>query len=293
MKPEYELISELNQKSFVAKTISRENRPLLSQAWHYHPEIEVCLTLKSRGRRFVGNQIADYYENDLVMFGSNLPHGFTTEMKSKQLVVQMQPEFLGESFLGTPEMKNIKKLFNHSNSGLEFFGHTKEKASKIIKKMLRKDGMKQLLYLLELLNILSESKDRKEICPKEYSLNLNISELGRIKQVYDYIIENFREKVNVKDVADLINISEPAFFKFIKKHTSKTYTQIINEFRINHASRLIMNTDKNIAQISFESGFNNISYFNRKFKQIMNQTPLEFKNKYQASTINIESELNH
>ncbi|MEL7118219.1 MAG: AraC family transcriptional regulator, partial [Bacteroidota bacterium] len=128
MKPEYEKIIEPAERSFNAKIVNRESRPLLSQAWHFHPEIEICYTMKSSGRRFVGNQISDYKENDLVMFGSNLPHGFTTDVYCSQVVIQMTYDFLGEIFLGRPELRSIKQLFEDAKQGLEFEKETKQKA---------------------------------------------------------------------------------------------------------------------------------------------------------------------
>lgn len=286
MKPEYEKIVDSPSRSFTARTINRKNRPLLSQAWHYHPEIEICYTSKSTGRRFVGNQISEYEEGDLVLLGSNLPHGFTTDFYCSQVVIQMTHDFMGQMFINKPELSTIKKLFTHAKQGLEFKGNTNKKAKKIIKKLVKSGGgMSQLLYLLELLQILSESKDVKEICSKEYALDLNENQLGRIKIVYDHIMENFKQEVRIKEIADKLNISEAAFYKFIKKQTKKTYTQIINEFRINHASKLLMDAEKPISQICFESGYNNISYFNRKFKEIMNQTPHEFKNSYMSENL--------
>ncbi len=280
MRPEYEVIAEPAERSFTAKIVARKNRPLLSQAWHFHPELEICYTLKSSGRRFVGNQISDYHKDDLVMFGSNLPHGFTTEMSSSQVVVQMTADFLGDGFMSKPELHAVKNLFTKAKRGLEFSEQTKHKTKKILKKLLRKKGMTQLLYLLELLHLLAEAENVKEICTEEYALDLNVDQLGRIKIVYDHVMENFKQEVSIKAIADKLNISEPAFYKFIKKQTKKTYTQIINEFRINHASKLLMTTDLNITQICYDSGYNNISYFNRKFKEIMAQTPQNFKSKY-------------
>ena len=281
MKPEYEKIVEPPARSFTAKIVNRKSRPLLSQAWHFHPEIEICFTRKSMGRRFVGNQISDYEENDLVMFGSNLPHGFTTDMYCSQVVIQMTQDFMGQMFIDKPELSSVKKLFTHAKQGLEFKGYIKKKAQKIIKKLLKSGGgMSQLLHLLELLQVLAETKEVKEICSKEYALDLNETQLGRIKIVYGHIMENFKEEVSIKEIADKLNISEAAFYKFIKKQTKKNYTQIINEFRINHASKLLMTSEKPISQICFESGYNNVSYFNRKFKEIMNQTPHDFKNNY-------------
>lgn len=285
MKPEYEKIIERPERSFTAKVVNRDSRPLLSQAWHFHPEIEICYTLKSNGRRFVGNQIADYQEKDMVMFGSNLPHGFTTEVYSSQVVIQMTHDFLGQIFINSPELRPIKKLFAHAKRGLEFNSRTKKKAAKIIEKLLQKEGSARLLLLLELLQLFAESKDVNEICSEEYALDFEVEQFGRIKIVYDHIMDNFKEEVIIKEVADKLNISEAAFYKFIKKQTKKTYTQIINEFRINHASKLLMISDKTIAQICFESGYNNLSYFNRKFKKIMRQTPHEFRSNYLSRKI--------
>ena len=281
MKPEYEKIIDPPERSFTAKIVNRKSRPLLSQAWHFHPEIEICYTLKSSGRRFVGNKISEYGKTDLVMFGSNLPHGFTTDMYCSQVVIQMTQDFLGEVFMGRPELHSIKSLFTRAGRGLEFRDHTKRKAQKIIKKLLKHSGMYKLLYLLELLQVLAEASDVEEICSEEYALDFNEDQLGRIKIVYDHIMENFKKEVKIKEIADKLNISEAAFYKFIRKQTQKTYTQIINEFRTNYASKLLMTSDRTISQICFESGYNNVSYFNRKFKEIMQQTPQAFRSNYQ------------
>ena len=150
--------------------------------------------------------------------------------------------------------------------------------------------MYQLLCLLELLQLLAETRHVKGICSEEYALDFNENQLGRIKIVYEHIMENFAKDVSIKEIADKLNISEAAFYKFIKKHTKKTYTQIINEFRINYASKLLMTSDKTISEICFESGYNNVSYFNRKFKEIMQQTPHAFKSRYMdvGLTLNVE-----
>ncbi len=280
MKPEFEKIQEKPGRSFTAKIVERESRPLLSQAWHFHPEIEICYTSQSNGRRFVGNQISDYQENDLVMFGSNLPHGYTTDVYSSQIVIQMNIDFLGMTFINSPELRAIKGLFDQAKHGLEFNGVSKRKAVKLIEKLLKSEGIQQLLCLLKLLQVLAEAKGVIRICSEEYALGFNVAQLGRIKIVYDHIMDNFRKDVRIKEISDKLNISEAAFYKFIKKHTKKTYTQIINEFRINYASKLLMNTDKTIAQVCFESGYNNLSYFNRKFKAIMQETPHSFRAHY-------------
>lgn len=280
MKPEYEIISEQPERSFTAKIVERASRPLLSQAWHYHPEIEICFTRASRGKRFVGNQISDYEEGDLVLFGSNLPHGFTTDMRCEQVVIQMAGDFLGTTFLQKPELRSIKKLFQRAQRGLAFGESVHHGSKRIIRRIMNSEGFSQMIHLFELLNLLATTKDVHPICQEEYSLDLDATHLNRVKKVYDYIVVNYQKEVSVKEVAAQISLTESAFFKFIKKHTKKTFTEILNEFRINHASKLLMTTDMTIGEVCYECGYNNISYFNRKFKEILGSTPSEFKRKH-------------
>ena len=237
--------------------------------------------MQSHGKRFVGNQISDYSQEDLVMFGPNLPHGFTTEVPCEQVVIQMTEDFWDRSLLDKPELKNVKALFHYAKRGLFFGRKTQGKAKQIIHKMMDSTGFLQMIGLFELMHCLAESEDIKPICSEEYSFSLDATHLDRLKMVYDYIISNYQQEMRIKEVADNINLTEAAFFKFIKKHTQKTFTEIVNEIRINQASKLLMMTEMSITDICFECGYNNISYFNRKFKSIIGKSPREFRQEYQ------------
>jgi AraC-like DNA-binding protein len=280
VKPEFEKIIKIPQKSFIAKKVIRESRPLLTQAWHFHPEIEICFTIKSEGKRFVGNNISEYVEGDLVMIGSNIPHGFTTFNHCEQVVIQLNQNFLGKEFLKKPESKRVNDLFERSRMGLQFSGNAKLKAQKQIKSILKKEGFDKLLHLLKLLSLLSNTDDFEVICTKAYSNTLNLDQLGRIKRIFDFIENNFKKDISITHAANLINLTESAFYKFIKRHTKKKFTQIINEYRVNHASKMLINTEFTVSEICYESGFNNLSYFNRKFKNIIGSTPSDFRIKF-------------
>ncbi len=283
MKPEYEKIQEPSERSFTAKVVARKSRPLLRQAWHFHPEIEICFTRESFGKRFVGNQISDYEQGDLVMFGSNLPHGFTTDKKCTQVVIQMDEHFLGNDFLEKPELRKVRSLFQFARRGLSFGAHTKQQAQKVINKIMKNQGFLQMIHLFKLLNLLAEAKDVTPICSKEYSLDLDATHLKRLKAVYEYILLNYQAELSIAAAANHINMTEAAFYKFIKKHTKKTFTEITNEFRINLATKYLMTTDMSVSEICFECGYNNISYFNRRFKDVVGQTPGVFKRNYRSS----------
>lgn len=280
MKPELEKIVEGYESSFVAKTVKRANRPLLTQAWHYHPEIEICYTRKSSGQRFVGNKIAPYEIGDLVMLGSFLPHGFTTSQESDQIVIQFNEHFMGKTFLEKPEMRKILELIHRAKMGIQFHGKTQKKAAQKIIGILNKQGSIKLIKLLQLLSILAISDEYEIICSKNYSTTLNMDQLSRVKTIFEFIENNYRTDISIPEVARSLNLSESAFYKFIRKHTKKKFTQIVNEYRINHATKLLIETELTISQICYQCGYNNLSYFNRKFREITEIRPHEFRAKY-------------
>lgn len=276
MKPEFEKIQNPPLRSFLAKIVKRPKRPTLREAWHFHPELEICLTLKSEGKRFVGNNISDYQPDDLVMFGSNLPHGFITEKSSAQVVIQMERDFLGRDFLDKPETAVIKDLFKRSARGISFTGETRKVAKQKIRQLFKAEGFPQILQLLDLLNYLGNTKEYEYIVNEGFRSDTKMVEYERIRIVYDYILQNYKEGVSLDEAARLINMTKSSFCKFLKKHAKKTFSEIVNEIRIAHACDLMIQTDKKITTVAFECGYNDVSYFSRTFRKIMQTSPKEF-----------------
>jgi len=282
MKPEFEVINSGPRESFIAKHVVRKNRPILAKAWHYHPEIEICYTSKSHGTRYVGNNISNYSEGDLVMLGSYLPHGFTTSNHTDQIVIQFNASFLGGTFLNLHELKKVNELIGLSNMGLVFSEKTKRKALKQINKILKSKGVKKLFNLIHLLDVLAKG-DKETICSKSYSLNINKQKLNRVQRIFNYIEVNYQNPIDIQDVCKEVNLTESAFYKFIKRHTNKKFTQLLNEYRIEHACKLLVSHNKlSIAEVCYKSGYNNLSYFNRKFKEIMMRTPQQFVKEHKS-----------
>ena len=288
MKPELEQISKNSTQSFAIKIVKRDNRPLLTKAWHYHPEIEICYTLKSTGRRYVGNNISDYQEKDLVLLGPNLPHGFTTLHKCEQFVIQFKNDFLGEEFLQKAEIKKINDLLKRSKRGLAYNGSQLEEIDIKIRNVCdsQKSEFSRLLNLLELLNFLSDSQDLQPICTEKYSTHLSPSKLNGIKTILNFIENNFQKNITIHDACEMVNLTESAFYKFIKRHTNKKFTAILNEYRLDHASKLLISSNLPISDISYQSGFSNLSHFNRTFKSYYAVTPRQMRKEYERKANN-------
>jgi transcriptional regulator GlxA family with amidase domain len=106
---------------------------------------------------------------------------------------------------------------------------------------------------------------------------LSKTDLDRINRIYAYVIANYTQEVHLDEVAHLANMTETAFCRYFKKVTNKTFVSLVTEFRIKHACQLLRTSNKSMAEICFESGFGNISHFNKQFKHYMNETPLQYR----------------
>lgn len=248
--------------------------------WHFHPEYEIVYISSGKGKRHIGNHISYYEDGDLIFLGPNLPHfGFTEQMSGEhmEVVLQMKEDFLGKDFFTRPEMSHIQKLFERSKQGISFSQNIREKVGPDLLAMLDLKGFDRLLALLELLHFLSQTEDYTNLNAKNFSFEVNSQDYPRIQTVYDYVDSNYKDQISLDDIAQKVNMTPPAFSRYFKKLTGKTFIQFVNEYRIAHASKHLIEEDKSIAEISFESGFNNISHFNKQFKLITGVTPRVYR----------------
>ncbi len=248
--------------------------------WHYHPEIEIVYVNEGAGKRQIGSHVSYYNDGDLILIGSNLPHcGFTDAFSAKrnETVIQMLPEFLGTSFFEVPEMSSIKDLLKRAKQGLSFHGTTKEEVGNIIENMIRKSPFERILDILKVLKKLEESSEYNLLNADGFILKAEAQDNNRINTVFNYVQSNFKEAIPVDDISSFVNMTTPAFCRFFKKVTHKTFTQFVNEYRLVHATKLLSEQNETIRNICFECGFNNFSHFNKQFKQYTGKTPREYR----------------
>jgi AraC-like DNA-binding protein len=252
--------------------------PFFEFKWHYHPEYELTYIVKGNGYRIVGNTYENYTEGDLVLLGPNLPHTWTGKAVENEsfeaIVIQFSKEFI-TSFLGFDESYSIKNLLENSARGIAF--EATQDLVQAIKSLIEKEGMDRILQLISALNQLAQS-NYTLITPNTFHTIASKKSELRINEVCLFIQNNFNSNITLKQVASQIYLTESNFCKFFKKATGKTFSDYLNEIRINEASRLLLQTDKTISQISFECGFETLSYFNRVFLKKKNQTPSGFRN---------------
>jgi AraC-like DNA-binding protein len=250
--------------------------------WHYHPEYELVFVESTIGIRHVGQHISSYMESDLILIGQNIPHlnfdyGIKTEYR--QIVLQLKENFLSDAFRETPELSAVRELFSRSSLGLSFTGKTKAVAAEKLKRMQTLGNFEQLVSLLELFQMLANSKEVVELNHQDTSIKLFLNDKIRMGAIYKYIHANYNESPDVNKVAASVHLSTAAFCRYFKKQTKITFTDFVNQYRITQAKTLLLQ-DKSISETCYEVGFESLSYFNKLFRKIAGENPSDFKKKY-------------
>jgi AraC-like DNA-binding protein len=253
--------------------------------WHFHPEYEIVLVTESEGQRFIGEHFKEYQAGDLCLIGPNVPHLYkshdeyykeTAKLRAKSIVVHFNEDFLGAHFFNLPEMIHIQQLFKNSTRVLDIFGETNVLIAKKLKKMLNANSTKKLMILLEILDLLART-DEYEFLTSGNSFGTNIKDADRVNKVFEYVMKNFKNEIKLPEIANLVAMSETSFSRYFKSRTNKNFSDFLNQIRIAHACKLLVEDKMGISEISFESGFCNLSNFNRQFKQFKKITPSEYQ----------------
>jgi len=276
MKVEYEKISPDTGSSFRLIHWKSENDRYF---WHYHPEYEIVFVRKGSGKLHIGEHLKNYEEGELVFIGPDLPHtgfGYGVIGEHEEIVVQLRKDFLGEEFMQKPELQHIRKLFERAKQGLSFQGKSRKIVAAKLQKMLTFSHFERLVELLNIFDILATTTEFSVLNAADKRFDFNHKDEDRINKVYEYVEQNYQKNIDIRAVADLANLTIPSFCRYFKKISHTTYTDFVNEYRINQACRLLFE-NKPIADICFEVGFNNISHFNKTFKQLKGVSPREYK----------------
>lgn len=278
-KPKFEKIEPAFGSSFTIREFADANfcnRP----HWHIHPEYEIVYISNGRGKRHIGDHISYYEDGDLIFLGPDLPHfGFTEELLEEhvEIVVQMKEDFLGAGFLQRPELRDIQRLFERSKQGISFNGETKTAVGEILRRMPQLEPFERLMALLRILQHMARSDEYHVLQASGFGIEVNTQDHDRIKKVYTYVEDRFQQEVRLGEVARRVNMTVPAFCRYFKRLTNKTFTQFVNEYRIAHACRQLADEDLSISVIAYESGFNNISHFNKQFRTITGESPRDYR----------------
>ncbi|MBZ5859528.1 AraC family transcriptional regulator [Flavihumibacter profundi] len=282
MKPILRKVDTGHHYSF---SIREDIFPYLYNRWHYHPEIELTLIRKGTGIRLVGDSVEKFEDNDLVLLGSSLPHYWRSDAKYfeegadlhvEAIAIHFKEDCWGKELFDMPEFATVKKLLLDAKKGIEITGKTKKILVPLMEEILMSKNARRVILLLDMLQIISTSKDIKALSSAGFSKTYDHSNTDRINEIYNYTFNNFQKEISIREIAAAVNISHNSFCRYFKTRTTKTYWQFLLEVRIGYACKLLIDDKMSVARICYDCGFNNLSNFNRHFKNMLGMTPLQY-----------------
>jgi AraC-like DNA-binding protein len=257
---------------------------------HNHEEMELNLILHARGaKRIVGDHIGEIDDVELVFVGSNLAHGwFNHNCRSKEIrevTLQFHKDLLDEKFLKRNQLSNIRNMFENAKRGVLFSRETAGHIAPRLLSLSQQNGFASILELLSVLHDLSIAGDSKMLSDPTFTKEEYSYSSRRIEKVFEYMNANFGQQISLAEVSKIANMPEASFSRFIKKRTGYTFIDSLNEIRLGHVSRMLIDTTQSVAEIAYKCGFNNMANFNRTFKSKKNCTPKEFRENYLGKRI--------
>ena len=284
------------QVSFAPRTMLKvkwDDFPHFTYPWHFHSEFEIVYVLKSSGKRFVADSVESFQEGDITLMGSYLPHFWKSDVpdgieegsRVNAIVVQFHKDFFRDEINSYPEFHNINELLKRAARGIHFNKTSGEKIGKMLKRLLKLNGLERMLYFIKLMDTMGRTENYRILASKAYLLEEHKELNNRLDKIMHFINTNYQRKITQEEVATKIGMTTAAFCRYFKGKTGKGFIFFINEMRIGYACKLLIENHLSISQICFECGFNNISNFNRIFKRQTGYTPGEYQQQFIKATV--------
>jgi AraC-like DNA-binding protein len=253
---------------------------------HSHKNFELNYISAGSGRRIVGNHISSYTRGDLVLLGPNISHCWEvlepgTDNQGECVVTHFYENIISSNFFNIPELNEVVNLLKEAGSGILFKGPKTKKVAESLKKMVHMEGLERYIELLKVFSLLLQIEDREYLALPSSMPNTYNKDREQIDKIYEYVFQNVQNGINLNDAAKLVYMEPSSFCRYFKKKTSQTFMDYVKSVRIGIAARLLAETDKQITQICYECGYNNLANFNHYFKVVMKKTPSEYRKAFQ------------
>ena len=255
---------------------------------HLHPEYELNFIENAKGdTRIVGDSIEEIDDLELCLIGNEkLEHGWVDANIARdglihEITIQFHPDIFLNSLLNKRQFHSFSVMLENAKKGIVFSRPIIENVLDRIKLLSFNDsGFYSVIELISILYELSLDENYRTLCNTTFTNEEDSSESRRIQKAMSYLQLNYKDEVHLQEVADYVGMSSASFSRFMKKRTGKNFVEYLNDLRLGFASQFLVNTNKTVSEICYECGYNNLSNFNRVFKQRKGVTPKVFRENY-------------
>ncbi len=282
MRAVFEKLQTEQANSFIVREFMVKN---FDAPFHFHPAYELTLILRGEGLRYVGTQVNHFFEGDLVFLGANLPHCWINREADEvgAVVIQFEEDFLGKEFMDIPEMREVREFLKKASSGMAITGKTKQTIAEKMKGMVHLSPVQKITSLLDILGELALTEDVSGIDYSFFHHHYNLVETARFQKVFSFMIEHFKENISLEQIAQVAGLTPTSFCRYFKELTQQTFMEVLIDYRVQYACQLLEKSDYPIVQVAYESGFGDVSYFNKVFRRYKSCPPLTYRKNYRKA----------
>jgi AraC-type DNA-binding domain-containing proteins len=262
--------------------------------WHTHTEYEIVYIIKSTGKRFTGNTIESYSDGDLVLLGSFLPHMYRSDDVYYQndpnyrvyaIILQFAKDLFSHAIQNYPEFHKIKLLLKEAKYGVYFNKSSNDAIRKEMHRALELKDLDLIIQCIKILSLMGDTKEKRLLSDENIENETRYqNDDVRLTKILEFLNDKYSHPLSLKEISDFSGMNETAFCRYFKEKTSKSCFQYINELRVTYACKLLLEGKMSVSQVCYESGFNNISNFNRQFKNITHYSPSEYLKEFKKRT---------
>lgn len=251
--------------------------------WHYHDDFELHLIVASTGKVFVGDHVGGFGPGHLVLTGPRLPHNWISQtapdevVELRDLVIQFRMDLMSGMARHAPELNSIMPMLERARHGIEFRSVDVELAKRAFREVRDAHGAQRIACLLNLLGTLAAEQDYELLSTLAIRSRADQASQDKIQTVTQYIIDNYAGEITLSEMASLVGMNDSSFSRFFSRATGNSFVRFVNRVRISKACELLTQTDRPITEICFETGFNNVANFNRRFRELREITPREYR----------------
>jgi len=254
-----------------------------SGLWHFHPEYELVLNIKSNGTRIIGDSVELFDQYDMVFIAGNIPHCWNYYQQDNTLpekhgiIVHFKLASLGDTLLSQHELHCFKDLLNEAERGIVFSIEDSKKAEKHLVQMINNKGIDKMIDFFNVIKIMSSAEKKGFLCSENYKLAFDERGNKRMTNVYTYIRENYFKPISLEKIAKIAKMSPFAFSRYFKKNSGAGFVEYLNCVRTNKACYLLRETEYQVHDIALECGFTSISNFNKQFRKTEGISPRDYR----------------
>ena len=251
--------------------------------WHFHPEFELILNIKSNGTRIIGDSIELFDKYDMVLIAGNIPHCWNyyrlnNDLSEKHgIMLHFNLASIGDPFLSQHELHGFRELLGEAERGIAFPVEDAKKAEKFLVQMTHNNGIDKMIDFFSLIRIMISSEKRSFICSENYKMAYDERGNKRMADVYTYIRENYFKPISLERISKIAKMTPVAFSRYFKENCGAGFVEYVNRTRTNKACYLLRETDYLVHEIARECGFGSISNFNKQFRKSEGISPKSYR----------------